>query len=94
MFDVLSLMLAFGASVMFVFLKVMQSLNSVFKNYIWIVPTSMLIAFAEVYVIANVARTGYYFPLVLCIGIGSGLGALSASVLHRVIFKKSHEKTA
>jgi len=80
-------LLTYAASFMFIFLKVMQTLNSVFKQYIWIVPTSMLIAFAECFVVVNLAQHGYHLSIVLAVGFGSGTGALSASVLHRMIFK-------
>jgi len=80
-------LLTYLASFGFIFLKVMQTLNSVFKQYVWIVPTSMLIAVVECYVIVNLAQHGYTLPIVLTVGFGSGTGALSASLLHRVLFK-------
>lgn len=75
--------LTFGASFIFVFLKAWQQRNVAFDHYLWIVPTSLMMATAEVYVIANIAREGYGLPLVLLVGLGSGFGALLSAILHK-----------
>lgn len=74
--------LAFLSSFGFVFLKSFQQLNVVKKTYSLIVPTSMLMAAMEVYVVATTSRNGWQWMLVFLIGLGSGLGSLSAVWLH------------
>jgi hypothetical protein len=79
----LSYTLVFAASFGFIFLKAFQQRNVAFDNYGWVVPTSLAMAGAEVFVIANIARNGWVWPLVLVIGLGSGAGALVAMWAHR-----------
>jgi len=74
--------LAFLASFAFIALKAGQQLNVVHDKFLWVVPTSMLMAVCEVSVIANIARAGWGW-IVLPIGLGSGLGAVFAMYLHR-----------
>lgn len=79
--------LAFLASFAFVALKSWQQLNVVRKAYRWILPTSMLMAVCEVYVIANVAQQGFGW-LVLWVGLGGGLGSTTATWLHWRMIRK------
>jgi len=72
---------AFTASFLYVALKSWQQLNVVRQAYAWILPTSMCMALCEVYVVAQVASQGFGW-IVLAIGIGSGLGSLSATWIH------------
>lgn len=85
---ILAALITFGASFVFIFLKAAQQRNVAFDHYWWIVPTSMLMAVMEVYVIANIATRGYSWWLVLVIGLGSGLGALTAALLHKRFLSK------
>ncbi len=80
--------LAFLSSFCFVALKAFQQLNVVHKQYWWIMPTSMLMAVCEVYVVAQVAVNGFGW-IVFWIGLGAGLGAMSSMWLHG---KVSHER--
>lgn len=73
--------LAFVSSFLFVALKAAQQLNVVHKQYMWVLPTSMLMATCEVYVIAQAAVNGWGW-IVLFIGAGSGLGAMVSMWLH------------
>lgn len=73
---------AFAASLSFVFLKAFQQRNVAFGNYFWVMPTSMAMAATEVLVVASVARFGWDFRLVAAIGLGAGLGAITAMYLH------------
>lgn len=79
--------LTFAASFAFIFLKAFQQRNVTFDNYRWVVPTSILMASTEVFVIANIAHKGWQPFLVLMIGLGSGLGAIAAMFAHRRIFR-------
>lgn len=76
------------ASLVFVFLKAFQQRNVAFDNFIAVVPTSVAMAFAEVYVIGSVAKQGWHLPLVLAIGLGAGIGCVGAMLLHHHIFIK------
>ena len=80
--------IAFWASFGFIALRAMQQRNVAFDNYVWVVPTSLLMAATEVYVVANIAQQGYHVPLVLTIGAGSGCGALCAMLFHKRYVKR------
>ncbi|MCY0910862.1 MULTISPECIES: hypothetical protein [Massilia] len=79
-------LIAFCAAFVFIFLKAFQQLNVMHKQYLLVLPTSMLMAACEVYVIATTARNGYGW-IVLAIGLGSGLGAMASMWLHSRITK-------
>lgn len=78
-----TLIAAFVASFLFVGLKSAQQLNVVHDQYALVIPTSMLMAACEVYVVANVASAGWHWPLVLSVGFGSGLGCVASMLLHK-----------
>jgi Na+/glutamate symporter len=73
---------AFFASLIFVGLKSWQQQNVTHEKYWWILPTSLAMGVFEVYIVAQVAKTGYDFMLVVAIGCGSGIGATIATWLH------------
>ena len=75
----------------FVFLKAFQQRNVAYDNYVAVMPTSFLMAAAEVYVIGSVAGSGWHFPLVAAIGIGAGLGCIGAMWAHHHIFIKRRQ---
>ena len=83
--------LAFAASYVFIFLKAIQQRSVIHNNRRLVVPTSISMAFTEVYVIATVAKAGYSVPLVLAIGLGAGLGALTAMTVHNIHLKRKHK---
>lgn len=82
---------AFGASYLFIALKALQQRQVVHDEYMMILPTSMAMAACEVFVVANIADLGWSIALVLAVGSGSGLGCLSAMVLHRRIRLKGQK---
>lgn len=73
---------AFAAAFLFVALKAFQQLSVVHHRVWWVVPTSMLMAVCEVFVVAKVAASGWGW-IVLPIGLGSGLGCLVAMFIHK-----------
>lgn len=77
------LTLAFFASLCFIGLKSWQQQNVTHEHYWWIPPTSMAMAFFEVYIIAKVAQQGHSLSLVMAIGAGAGIGSLLATWLHK-----------
>lgn len=74
--------LSFVASFAFIFLKAWQQLNVVHHQVWWILPTSMLMAVCEVYVVSVAAVQGWGW-IVLPVGLGSGLGCLTSMVIHK-----------
>lgn len=75
--------LAFVASLVFVGLKAFQQLNVVHGQYLAVLPTSLAMAACEVFVVANVARAGWHWPLVFAVGIGAGLGCCASMWIHK-----------
>ena len=80
----------FIASFAFIFLRAFQQRNVAFDNYVWIVPTSLLMASTEFVVISNIAQQqGYYnIWLVATTGMGGGGGSLLAAIIHKKYIKK------
>jgi hypothetical protein len=80
-------LLAFLASYIYIFLKANQQLSVVNFLYARILPTSMSMAACEVFIMVNVARTADdlsgLIVLALSIGVGGGLGCLTAMKLHQ-----------
>lgn len=73
--------LAFLASFFFIFLKAIQQQNITHAKYSWMVPTSMLMAGVELYVVATIAKSGYGW-VALAVGLGAGFGAVVATWIH------------
>ena len=67
---------------MFIGLKASQQRHVIHNDWLLVLPTSMLMAVCEVYVIAAIARSGWSPSLVTAVGLGSGLGAMGAMWLH------------
>jgi uncharacterized membrane protein YfcA len=80
---------AFVASYIFVFLKSWQQQNVVFRKYLWIMPTSMAMAFCEGYVVWQLA-SAFKVVLIVTIGLGAGLGCMCATYLHHRFLNASH----
>lgn len=74
---------SFVAAFCFVFLKAFQQLNVVHNKYLLVVPTSVVMAICEVYVMANVAQQGFHWSLVWAVGLGSGVGCMAAMWSHK-----------
>lgn len=79
--------LAFAASFIFIFLKAFQQLNVVHRQYLMVIPTSMLMSACEIGVVALVVKTGWGW-LVIFTGLGGGLGCVLAMSLHKFTMKK------
>lgn len=74
--------LVFMASFVFIFLKSWQQLNVVHYQLWWIMPTSFAMAVAEVFTVVNMATHGWGW-VVIPVGLGSGLGSLISTILHK-----------
>lgn len=72
---------AFCVSFVFVGLKSLQQLNVVQGRYLAVMPVSMLLAVAEVTIIASVVKSSLI--IALPIGLGGGLGCCTAIFLNR-----------
>lgn len=79
-------LLLFSSSLAFVGLKSWQQLNVVHRKYWWILPTSMLMAVCEVFVISKISSNGFGL-IVLFVGFGAGLGSMAATWLHDYLMK-------
>lgn len=81
----MSYLAAFLASFLLIFLKATQQRHVQFAEYRKMPPVSMGMAFCEVFIVANVARSGETHELIflaLCIGVGAGLGSMLGTYLH------------
>lgn len=85
---------AFVANFLFIFLKAFQQLNVTKGYYLWVIPTSMMMALCEVYIIALIAVQQFSVGLVMVIGSGAGLGAVSSMYLHKKYVEKIHPTTS
>jgi len=72
---------AFVASFFYVAMRAAQQLHVVNKQYLRVLPTSMLMAVGDMVLITSIAAKGVSL-IFLPIGIGAGLGAMSAMWLH------------
>lgn len=86
--EVTSFVAQFLATLVFVFLKAFQQRNVSFDNFGWVMPTSFLMAGCEVFVIANVAQTGFEIAIVLASGLGGGIGAVLGAKFHKKYVKR------
>jgi hypothetical protein len=82
----LNYLAAFAASFVLIFLKATQQRQVQFAQYRRMPPVSMGMAFCEVFIVANVARTSDgFWPLVLLalsIGAGAAIGSMLGTYLH------------
>lgn len=72
----------FFAQLLFVFLKAFQQLNVQHHRVWWVVPTSVLMATAEVVCVVEIIRQRTLW-LAIPMGLGGGLGCLVAMLIHR-----------
>jgi len=82
----MNLLAVFLTSFFFVGLRSFQQLNVVHRKYWWVMPTSMLMAACEVFLIATAAK-GYGW-IVIAMGAGAGLGCMASMRLHEWLTKK------
>lgn len=75
-------LLLFFTSFVFIFLKSWQQLNVAFYQLWWITPTSFAMASAEVVTVSNMAHYGFSW-VIIPIGLGSGLGSLASTIIHK-----------
>lgn len=73
----------------FVFLKAFQQRSVAADNYVAIVPTSVAMAAMELFTVANIAKLGWHFGVVLAVGLASGTGAMAAMWTHGRLFRKT-----
>jgi len=76
--------LSFFANFVFIFLKAFQQLNVMHSKYLWVVPLSLCMATAELFVIVKVIEVGFGW-IVVPVGLGGGLGAMLGMYLHQRI---------
>jgi hypothetical protein len=81
-------LLAFAASFVFIFLKAFQQLNVVHRQYLLVIPTSMLMSVCEIGVVALVIKQGWGW-IVLFTGLGGGVGCVLAMFIHSFTKRKT-----
>lgn len=79
----MNLLPPFFVTFIYVFLRATQQLNVVKGKYLWVIPVSYLMAFADVFLIVTISRAGVVIPLILSIGTGGALGAILAMKIHK-----------
>ena len=82
----------FMNSFCYVGLKVWQQKNVIGNHYGWMVPTSYLMALAEVYGVSVVSHSGFRWAIVLAVGSGAWMGGVLAMWAHnRFQTRATHE---
>lgn len=71
-----------------VFLSVFQSRNFTLDRDPYVLPTSILLAAVDLYIMSFIAKQGFSLTSVLVVGTSSGLGALASMHLHRRVTGK------
>jgi len=79
-------LLAFVVSFVYILLRATQQRHVMAAEYLKMPAVSMLMAFCEVFIVSNVARSADGIVelalLALCIGAGGGLGSMLGTYLH------------
>lgn len=91
MAEIIDLVALSGANFAFIFLKAFQQRNVAHLNWFPVLPTSFLMAVAEVVVIGSVAKAaidGSIWGPVVALSLGGGLGCLCSMYVHSRIFRK------
>lgn len=78
----------FLSSYCYIGLKAVQQLQVCNYQFKYILPTSMGLAACEIFLVYNVAKTGWDALLWLSLGFGAGLGAMTAMYAHKRRCKK------
>jgi hypothetical protein len=77
----LTYLAAFAAAFCFVGLRSFQQTNVIKRKYLWIIPTSFMMAAVEVKLIQQMSHNDWGW-IVLWIGAGGGLGSVTAVWIH------------
>lgn len=78
---------AFACSFLNIGLRSWQQLNVMHRKYLWIVPTSLMMAVCEALILFKLVNNGFGW-VVLAIGLGGGLGSLCSTYLHSKLTKE------
>lgn len=82
------LLLSFGVSFVYIFIKAFQQLNVVHRNYAWIPVASVMMGFCEAYIVVAQVQNGLHWPVILSLGLGAGSGACVATFIHHRYVEK------
>lgn len=83
---------SFFVTFFYVFAKAFQQRNVTFDRYIAIIPLSFIMATGEYFIVAIIGVTAVNHGvtesawLILSNGLGGGIGAISAILLHKKVF--------
>ena len=78
---------AFLTSFLNIGLRSFQQLNVIHRKYLWILPTSMVMAACEALILLSYVHNGWGL-VVLAIGLGGGLGSITSTFLHGKLTKE------
>lgn len=80
----------FLCSMAYVALRALQQRNVQHENWAAIPFVSLGMAFGDVVLVVNIAKTGFHLPLVLSMAAGSALGCMAAMWFHkRFVMRRS-----
>lgn len=79
---------AFLVSFLYIFVKAFQQLNVMKTEYAWMVPTSLVMAACEVFIIGTAATTQQWW-IFIPIGLGGGIGCMASVYMHSKM-RKNH----
>lgn len=82
--------LTFLSSFLYIFTKSFQQNNVTYRQYKWILPTSMVMAVMEVFMVSVLSKHGIGW-LVLFVGSGGGLGSICATFVHHKYLTKKKD---
>lgn len=86
----MNIYLVFACSFAYVALRALQQRNVQHDNYFAIPLVSLGMAFGDVVLVVNIAKTGFHLPLVLSMAAGSALGCMAAMWFHkRFVMRRS-----
>jgi hypothetical protein len=78
----------------FVFFKAFQQRNVAFMHYGWVMPISFCMSTTEVFAVGIIAvgaveatHWWHMLPYAFCLGVGGGIGAITAMWLHKKVLK-------
>lgn len=81
---------AFCVSFIYIFVKAFQQLNVMKAEYMWMVPTSVIMAACEVFIIGTAALSQQWW-IFLPIGVGGGTGCMLSVYVHSKLKERKRD---
>ena len=77
----------FAVNFVYIALKAFQQKNVAGNQYLPVIPTSLCMAACEVFTVYAVATSGFHLQNIVAVGLGGGMGAMTAMLVHSRIYK-------